>query len=113
MDNVDYKTSLALFNEQVEVHDMMKDFNSNYCKCKKQIDEDDLNVLTNELGAWTMELQYEILHKALAEEDPDFDQEKMGNAIKNLMNQVNESNQDFTKYKGEFLRVNEPCVNRD
>ena len=37
----------------------------------------------------------------------------MEQQLNNLNKNITETNADFTKYKGEFLRANDPCINKD
>lgn len=46
-------------------------------------------------------------------EDPDFDQEKMEHRINQIGDKVMGSNQDFSKFKGQFIAIHEPVINKD
>lgn len=65
------------------------------------------------MGAWTIEICYGILKKELGEKNPDFDQDRMEQQLNNLLKQVKASGKEFTQFKGELLRVNDGCLNKD
>jgi hypothetical protein len=46
-------------------------------------------------------------------DDPNFDQEKMDSKINKITSKVKQTNQEYEKFKGEFLAVNEPVINKD
>lgn len=49
----------------------------------------------------------------LTEHDPDFDSDVMQNRLEQFLKKVAACNSEFSKYKGEFLAISEPCVNKD
>lgn len=61
----------------------------------------------------TLNTCYCIVKGLLLEHDPDFDAENMQNRIESFMKKVSTCNTDFSKYKGEFLAISEPFVNKD
>ena len=47
------------------------------------------------------------------EENPNFDTEKMEQKIESILLKVKTQNQDYNKFKGEFIAVNDPVINKD
>jgi hypothetical protein len=58
-------------------------------------------------------LNYHIIRSALYNENPNFDQDKMEQQLDQIWQRVSQVNSSYSKFKGEFIAVSEPVINKD
>ena len=109
----DLKAAMKDMNEMAQVHDELSIFEKNFSNGKKKINNCDILTLEADLSSKALNIQYELVNELLAEDDPNFDAEKMDSKISKITAKIKQSNQGYEKFKGEFLAVNEPVINKD
>ena len=90
-----------------------QDIVKNYAEAQTKINALDSVTVQADITSQTLRTCYDIVYKTMYADDPDFDREKMEYRINQLDDKVSDSNQDFAKFKGQFIAVHEPVINKD
>lgn len=111
----DYEIKQAVQNldEVTQVLEITQNFEKNHGAAKKKINLFDAITLESDVTTQAMKMCYQIIHGFLYEENPNFDQEKMEFKLEQMLTKTTSVNQEYQKFKGEFLAINEPVINKD
>lgn len=109
----DIKQAVKNIDEMVQVVEVIKVIEKNYCGCKKKLPQYDIQGLESDVTVQTVNQCYNIIHDLMNEENPNFDKEKMDFKITDTITQVNQVTHDFNRIKGEFIAVHDSVINKD
>lgn len=68
--------------------------------------------MQQELIAQSLDMQYNII-QTICKNEKNFDRDNIKEKIDKILSKVTTTNEGYNKFKGEFLAINEPIMNKD
>jgi hypothetical protein len=105
--------AISSMDETRNVVATMSKIQSNYHEAQQRMNSIDVTQLEVFVTAQTLHVCFNTVKGYLMEHDPDFEGEAMQSRLEQFLKKVAACNSEFSQYKGEFLAISEPFVNKD
>lgn len=105
--------AIASMDETRNVVDTMSKVQTNFYEAQQRMNAIDVTQLEVHVTIRTLVACYNTVRSHMIEHDAGFDTDSMQTRLDQMLKKVVTSNDEFSKYKGEFIAVNEPFVTKD
>ena len=111
--DLEVKQAILQIDESEKIIEVIAKFQHNFYESQKKINICDKDTIEQDLQGKALKMQYKIIEDCFQNQNVKFDEKGMGEKIKQTIRQVTASNDEYNKFKGELLAINEPIINKD